>query len=414
MRALRGVRRSLPLLLVPLAACGSGETSDSSAFSVRDSAGIQIAESSAPAWKAGEEWTVGAEPTVEIGVVDGAPEYQLNRVTDARRQSSGQIVVTNSASNEIRLYDASGRHLRTVGGRGGGPGEFQTLLYTKLLPGDSLIAFDLMPQRVSIFSPGGDFVRSFQLESGADGAFPFASGVLRDGSVIAYIPQSTGKQVDGLQRPSQLFLHYSRDGKMLDTVAVQPGPERFVQTQPGKNGTMSMSQIPPMFSHNPVQAVNNDRVVFGENESYELAMYAPDGVVKRLVRRKVAPRPVTDADFASLLDTRLAGYSDAARRREMESTYRSLPRPDIMPFYDTVLFDDRANLWVREFQPAATTPLPWTVFDPEGRMLGTVTLPDGLRTMQIGDDFVLGVWMDDLDVQHVRMYALTKPARDPR
>jgi hypothetical protein len=29
--------------------------------------------------------------------------------------------------------------------------------------------------------------------------------------------------------------------------------------------------------------------------------------------------------------------------------------------------------------------------------------------MQIGNDFVLGVWSDDLDVQHVRMYRLEKP-----
>lgn len=409
MHALRGVRRALPLLLLPLAACGGGDTSDSSAFSVRDSAGIQIAESSAPAWKAGEEWTVAAEPTLEIGVVEGAPEYQLNRVTDVRRQASGQIVVTNSASNEIRLYDASGRHVRTVGGRGGGPGEFQTLIFARVLQGDSLMAYDLMPKRISIFSPDGDFVRSFQLESMPNGDFPFAVGALQDGSVLAYLNQSTG-QSDGLHRTPMLFLHYSSEGKMLDTVSAQPGPERLMQTQSLGNGRMMASMILPMFSHNPVQAVNGDRVVFGENESYELALVAPDGVVKRLVRRKVEPRPVTDADFASLMDVRLALISDPARRREVESTYRSLPRPATMPFYDAVLLDDESNLWVRDFEPTTINPLAWTVFDPEGRMLGTVTLPDGLEIKQIGDDFLLGVWRDDLDVQHVRMYALQKPS----
>jgi hypothetical protein len=43
-------------------------------------------------------------------------------------------------------------------------------------------------------------------------------------------------------------------------------------------------------------------------------------------------------------------------------------------------------------------------------MLGSVALPDRFRPTQIGSDFVLGVWSDDLDVQHVRMYRLDKPA----
>jgi hypothetical protein len=42
-------------------------------------------------------------------------------------------------------------------------------------------------------------------------------------------------------------------------------------------------------------------------------------------------------------------------------------------------------------------------------MLGDVTTPADFRITQIGDDFMLGVWRDDLDVEHVRMYELLKP-----
>jgi hypothetical protein len=48
------------------------------------------------------------------------------------------------------------------------------------------------------------------------------------------------------------------------------------------------------------------------------------------------------------------------------------------------------------------------VFDPDGRMLGQVVLPSGLDVKQIGDDFVLAVWRDEYEVEHVRMYELRK------
>ena len=78
-------------------------------------------------WPTGEGWRVAAEPTVDIGVLDGAPEYQLFRVRAALTLSDGRIVVSNSGTQQLRLYDPQGRYLVTAGGPGEGPGEFARL-----------------------------------------------------------------------------------------------------------------------------------------------------------------------------------------------------------------------------------------------------------------------------------------------
>lgn len=44
----------------------------------RDSAGVAIVESWAPARNAARGWQVGPEPTLEIGVVDGDPDYEFS------------------------------------------------------------------------------------------------------------------------------------------------------------------------------------------------------------------------------------------------------------------------------------------------------------------------------------------------
>jgi hypothetical protein len=50
------------------------------------------------------------------------------------------------------------------------------------------------------------------------------------------------------------------------------------------------------------------------------------------------------------------------------------------------------------------------VFDRDGRYLGTVETPAGFYVHQIGADFVLGRWLDELDVEYVSMHRLEKPA----
>jgi hypothetical protein len=63
---------------------------------------------------------------------------------------------------------------------------------------------------------------------------------------------------------------------------------------------------------------------------------------------------------------------------------------------------------VSDYRLSADDPGRWTVFDPEGRMLGTVATPARFRVFEIGTDYVLGVWADDMDVEHVRLFTLEK------
>jgi hypothetical protein len=71
--------------------------------------------------------------------------------------------------------------------------------------------------------------------------------------------------------------------------------------------------------------------------------------------------------------------------------------------------DALGNLWVREYTRLSDPSSRWTVFDHEGYWFGTVRLPDGFAPFDIGNDYVLGVWRDADDVEHVRMYGLVKP-----
>ncbi len=95
-------------------------------------------------------------------------------------------------------------------------------------------------------------------------------------------------------------------------------------------------------------------------------------------------------------------------RRDAERLLDELPRPSAFPAYGTVIADDSLNLWVGNYVPGTRAPTTWTVFDSGGRMLGTIANPRGFVPDHIGQSFLLGRWRDELDVEHVRLYLLSK------
>ena len=48
------------------------------------------------------------------------------------------------------------------------------------------------------------------------------------------------------------------------------------------------------------------------------------------------------------------------------------------------------------------------MFDPAGAMLGVVETPARFTVDEIGPEFILGRWTDELDVEHVQVYELIK------
>ena len=105
------------------------------------------------------------------------------------------------------------------------------------------------------------------------------------------------------------------------------------------------------------------------------------------------------------------GKSRSGRWTSMRgnSSGKSVPISSHLPAYEQVLLDRAGNLWtvrVRWFWSEAPV---WQVLDPQGRWLGQVAMPPGGRISEIGEDYVLGVWRDEMDIETVRMYGLVKP-----
>ncbi len=392
-------------------ACQSSDRTEG-LLAVRDSAGVRIMEILGTTWSEGEEWTLSEVPLMEIGVEEGDSVYEMYEVSGARRLSDGRIVVANGGTGELRFYDGNGRFSKSIGRVGKGPGEFEYLIWLEVLPGDTLLAFDDM-RRITAFTVDGDvgWTLNFIAVEGVwfEGLSRPGDVRLRDGTML--MVWATGdlwpRIRAGSLRPGQTaretatVLHYDADGALLDTVAVLPGIESAIMERNGRPATM----FPPM-GRAVAYALGDDRIFVGTQETFEIREYLTDGTLVGLIRRPGVDLVITDADTDRFLAAMTRGVDDPSRRRDIEERVADIPLPPSRPAYGRLVLDATGRLWISEAIIPTVMPTRWSVFDPDVGLLGEVVVPERFDVYEIGEDYVLGRWKDDLDIEYVRMYGL--------
>jgi len=403
----------LMLLAVPLFACGGSGSPAGATAHVRDSAGITIVENTDPLWDAQHAWSVSESPTLTIGVTEGDAAYELYRTVAAARLSDGRIVLATSGTHELRFYDSAGTHLRSIGREGGGPGEFRMMGTLDRIAGDTLVVYDLMQRRVSIFDSDGAHVRDVNFAVGGQFVLPVVLGRLADGSYLAQLsfrqigPNAPQPQ-PGDMRDSVMALRIDPDGDTFDTVGAFPSSVTRVQMLTLGDNAMPFS-MPVLFSPSCIMIAAQDGIVAGTSDTYDVRFYTPSGTLQRIVRKEHVPLAVTPADVDSMEAQTSGAIARANIPAELRSMFDDRPAAQTMPAFRALAMDSEDNLWVEEYRRPGDDVPRWSVFDPEGRFLGVVTGPAGVSVMDIGADYLLGRVTDDMDVERVVMYALVKP-----
>jgi hypothetical protein len=386
-----------------------------SAQAARDSAGIRIVDNAKPTWTAGREWRLSTKP-VDIGA-GGGPNYELGRIAGVTRLSDGRLVVADESTLQLRFYDASGRFVKSVGGRGGGPGEFLRQFHAiSRLPGDSIAAET--QNGATIFSPNGSYVRNVEYGR-LPGVPPFPPpGLLawfdNGTAVVRTAPQGENRPGSATQwvDSSSLFLVDAAGavvrplGKTAAWIFVMDG------TRP------SPLDLGPTTLH----AASGRAIHLAFPDEYAIRTYDSNWKLERIVRRAWTPRRLTRTDIDSYVDGWMAMWSKAtgAEREAERKTMREEKYPELIPAFSAIVGTSTGELWVREsdlsgapgcwcFAGLSPVPSKWSVFDPAGRWLGDVSMPPRFIPLEIGADYVLGRARDADDFPHAVMYRLEKP-----
>ncbi|MEX2283558.1 MAG: 6-bladed beta-propeller [Gemmatimonadota bacterium] len=372
---------------------------------------IPIVTNDKPLWAKGKEWRVADKPLVDIGKAEAEPEYELSQVRGVLRLADGIIVVANQ-QNELRYYDKNGKYIRTAGRKGEGPGEFIQISGLILLR-DGNIGVNDYRLGIQVYSPDGKFVRLHPAPKGR--RFP-PSAVFDDASiVIGDLPQSRR----GALAPYTDSIALSRYAGGQETRLGTFPASRFVP-RPNIEGNMHFGPV-------LTQAGRGQTWYVGFPEQWQVTQYNSRGTPQRTIRRAWQPVEITQTERRVYREARVnmggepgtpvsPQILDQRKRLYVDEAFAKT-----LPAFGRLLVDAADNLWAQV--PVLPSELPnnvrfhdtnakaqeWSIFDPNGRWLGQVQTPGNLWVFDIGTDYVLGLWRDEFDVEHVRMYAITKP-----
>lgn len=352
------------------------------------------------------EWKVDATPSLSIeGGGPGGVEGDLYDVRGIALLSDGSLAVADGL-RRVLVFDANGGHIRTLGREGNGPGEFGSVQAIQTL-GDTLVVFDFANnRRVSYFAGDGRFVRS---TSARAAPLPTYLAVLSDGTLVGTRihaePTSVGGRAfsssDGAWwgRGEIELLLFGTDGRVVESLGAFPGPQTmFVPglgfIEAGRLGGPLRRTMVAAAGASIYLSTGDDSLwrLGGRGDSHD-ATWRSDRSTARLTPRHLV-------EFFA--ETELADYVD------WRSVNWNIPADMTTPSITDLQVARDGTIWLEEGEEDGGEGRVWRVLSPAGAPIATVAMPDGFRPVVIESDRVLGVWRDELGVEHVELRGLRR------
>lgn len=362
-----------------------------------------------------------------IGDPGGEDAYVFSRVRSVAA-SDDRIYVLDELARAVRIYDMAGQHISDIGHEGDGPGEFRRPWALGLTDEGTLMVRDRAQGRIHVLSLDGELLGDWRASGGA------MTTMGADGTV--YMLGRLEDQPQTGERPRVGMWAHRPDGRgsvipipYLEALP-QYVPVDRSQLEPGigraQSEGLGLDVIAIPFAPYPMWVLGGDGTLYsGSQDSYQFEARRLDGSLLR-IERQVEPVPVLD---------------DEGRwhRGRLEAFWRELIpgfvwRGATLPGYKravvSLIPDHSGRVWViRETEgqrlpdcdpdpadleaflehPCWHQPYAMDAFGPDGRFLGSVALPDGVRfrnEMYIRDDLLIAVHEDPAGTIRVKRYRL--------
>ena len=389
------------LTLLLLAAC-STEAPPELNISI-DSAGVQIVNSDPTSSDA--TCTISEEPVLVIGEDEEEERHWFSYIRGMGRLSDGSVAAVDRATAEVRLYDEAGRHLRSMGRHGEGPGEFEDPFILWIAAGDTLWVGDYFPWRYNLFTAQGQFVRQVNLTP----VFPNASqigGVLDNGYTVN--SRNRSARQENFSVPDTLIVEiHDPGGQLVGSLARMPDRTSGVVSE-----APDFWLFPLFQSFAEVDAVGST-IVLAHGRDTEFRILDDEFNLRTIVRWFEPDREVTRADVRAWREDYIEGRTQFAATdwNRFDDARLSNERPvaDLFPAISHLMLGRDGRVWVEQYDRPRED-RGWLAFGPDGEFFCHLAQFPG-DVWEFGADYVLLLHETELGIQTVHMCRLDHPDR---
>ncbi len=357
--------RAFLAMLVLLAACASRDARPPSVVIDTLPNGVVSVRNYAPsAWRDSATWRFTEVARIEPG--DSGAEALLNPGTSAVMDDAGRAYVVDDNPVRIKVFDSTGRFLRTIGRDGQGPGEYRAP-FLAMWHGD-VVVHDPQLRRLTLFDTAGKVVTTFSSTCCVWG--PRSVAVDDSGHIW------TQTLLPGEFNHAAVLVRFDTSGHVLDTLKLpqtQP-PAYWVVSRDVEGGHSTQSFKIPGGADELISVTPRGGLLRAWSGRYVVAIEGHNGDTTRVFDRAWTPVPVPQEERVSRFTSMTQMLEPRFGPEIIARDFHLRDVPTERPPMRELDADPSGRIWV-ETASADTSATWYDVFDASGIWQGTVRAP---------------------------------------
>ena len=244
---------------------------------------------------------------------------------------NGNICISEQQDQVIKVFSSDGKYVKTIGAKGSGPGEFQTMTSLAFTKDGKLVVTDRTTKRTSLFDSSGKFLRSFKWHKDY---FNFI--LIKNSSYILGERAYSGTIRFGFFYVKEIDF----DGNEIRSFDEFKMPESLIIRREGGTHYTGLPVAPrSIFTGDKVK----DLFYHCLNNKYIIEVYDSSGRLFRKINRPYKPVPFTKKDA----DEYRARYDYSGGSKAIKKAVRDMKMPKVKNVVSRMHVDDESNLWIR-------------------------------------------------------------------
>ena len=351
------------------------------------------------------EWSLDP-PHLSVGGLTDDEGQTLSQVVGAVLLPNDHLIIADHYVQGLREFDGEGRLLRTAGGQGEGPGEYQYIRGVARCDGANVVAFDLQ-WTLNVYDPELNWQSSRPAELpglGVPGT-PYRLDCEPGGHLIAtgWGDTRTATRPGYFLASAPVVLVHGDE--LIHEFGDRLSSERYGTAN--EAGVLTGSGPHP-FGRETEVAIGERNVFLGDASTYAVEVYDLSGTLVDSIIWSGPSRDITEADYDRYIADAVADAPPERHASIRSRLSEVLPSVTAFPAYDELRVDDRGDLWVRHFPRPGAEVAEWMVFGVDRGPTGSLRVPVSWTILDVVGDRVVYLERDDLDVEAVHVARLVR------
>jgi len=284
-----------------------------------------------------------------IGEAAGDENYVFSELGSVQADNEGNIYALDSKEVKLRVFDQTGKFLRSFLRKGQGPKEVQLPARMIMTPAERLCIYDLANRRLAFYSKAGECLKEIN-------AAKWSFIRMRHDSRGTIYADSLVMDIKSLVLK---LMKFDPELNLISTIS-----EFARERRPGKVDVM-----PDRFVF---EVAKGDRFLWGITSKYEIHVLDPGGKLVRKIVKDFDPVKVTDKDKQERLKD----------RPSVPITVEYIFPEHFAPIYATII-DNRGWLYVRTNERDEKGNCVYDIFDEDGILFSRFAHPESEILFQI-------------------------------